>query len=509
LASQPVDLRYRILKKRSLVFSALAALVTAGVLAGCGNNFYFAGRVLPPSGIANRVLIAIQNPSTASKGLLQFVDAFYDIRQSFNDKTPSFHISGYSGALPITIQNMPEEQLGAVYGSGDGSFGLVNYAKESFVGAAATLGGLSSSVFISRSQKYVIAANQQSNALSVVDKVGGKSYALSLPGVYRTAMNPGGSVMLAFVQNSDYAYYPRKLQASESTALGLYYQANSTWPAPYVDCEPKNLPGMCVAQLQSPDSVNSTSNLPAGAPLTFDRPVKGIFSADGSSVYILNCGPECGGTTSSISILPTGPLNIQSGQQSGSLPTEAALTSASITIPVPGGASNALETPGGPNNTDTLYVLGEQLGSDGLFTGNLTPVNLAVSPVTAGPAIPVSDSSPGQRTRMILADDNTLWLGGIRCTEGERYATGQAYGCLTMFNIATNTVTMIEPFQGDLTGLAAVTGLHKLYLAEGGQVYISSTADGSAINNFYVTVTGTAYDVAYMDAITDTDNTVY
>ena len=78
-----------------------------------------------------------------------------------------------------------------------------------------------------------------------------------------------------------------------------------------------------------------------------------------------------------------------------------------------------------------------------------------------------------------------------------------------MFNIATNTVTMIEPYQGDLTGLAAVTGLHKLYLAEVGQVYIYSTADGAAINNFYVTVTGTAYDVAYMDAITDGDNTVY
>ncbi len=28
-------------------------------------------------------------------------------------------------------------------------------------------------------------------------------------------------------------------------------------------------------------------------------------------------------------------------------------------------------------------------------------------------------------------------------------------------------------------------------------------------DNQYVTVTGTAYDVAYMDAITDTNNTVY
>jgi hypothetical protein len=492
------------------VICALAALLTAGVLAGCGNNLYFAGRVLPPSGIANRVLIAIQNPSAASKGLLQFVDAYYDIRQSYNDKTPSFSISGYSGALPSTIQNMPEEQIGAVYGSGDGSFTLINYQKESVIGAAATLSGLSSSVFTSRNQLWVIAASQTADVLTVVDKTGGKSYSLSLPGVNHVSMNPGGTVMLAFVQNSNYAYYPRKLTSADSSALAAYYLLNQKWPQPYVDCEPKNLPGMCLAQMQSPDNFNSQFNISYGAPLNFDRPVKGVFSEDGSSIFVLNCGPECGGNASSVGVLPTGPFNVQDGQQAGTLPTQAALTSA--TISVPGGASNALETTGGPNSVDTLYVLGEgsptgTLAQGQLFSGFLTPIDLTTK--TAGNPISVSDSAPGQRTRMIVADSNTLWLGGIRCTEGERYATGAAYGCLTMFNTSTNSVTLIEPYQGDLTGIAAVTGLNKVYIAEGGQVYIYSTVDGSAINNFYVTVTGTAYDVAYMDAITDGDNTVY
>ncbi len=489
------------MKKRSLVFCALAALVTAGVLAGCGNNYYFAGRVLPPSGIANRVLIAVQNPSALSKGALAFVDAYYDIRQSYNDKIPSFSISGYSGALPATIQNMPEEQVGAVYGSGDGSYTLINYAKETTSGSIATLSGQSSQVFVSRSRDYVIAASQQAHVLTVVDNVGGKSYGLSLPGVYHVSLNPGGSVAMAFVENSNYAYYPRKLTSADQTTLGAYYLAHTSWPAPYVDCEPKNLPGMCLAQAQDPST---------GNPLTFDRPVKAVFSADGSTAFILNCGPECGGTTSSVSYLATGPLNIADGQQTGSLPTQAALAAA--TIAVPGGASNALEATGGTDQVDTLYVLGQgsttgTLATGQLFSGFLTPINIAAK--TAGAPISVSDSSPGQRTRMILADDNTLWLGGIRCLEGERYATGQAYGCLTMFNLANNTVSMIEPYQGDLTGLASVTGLHKLYIAEGGQVYIYSTVDGSAINNFYVTVTGTAYDVAYMDGLTDGDNTVY
>ena len=318
------------MKKRSLVFCALAALLTAGVLAGCGNNFYFAGRVLPPSGIANRVLIAIQNPSVASKGLLQFVDAFYDIRQSFNDKIPSFSISGYSGALPSTIQNMPEEQVGAVYGYGDGSYTLINYAKETTSGAEATLNGSSASVYMARTGTYVIAANLQATFVTVVNKKTGTSYSLNLPDVSNVSINPGGTVMMAFAQNSDSAYYPRQLTSADSISLAAFYVANQTWPAPYVDCEPKNLPGMCLAQVQDP----------SGNPIKFNRPVKAIFSSDGSSAYILSCGQECGGTASSVSILPTGPLNVTDGQQAGSIPTQAAMT----TISVPAASNAPLKT---------------------------------------------------------------------------------------------------------------------------------------------------------------------
>jgi hypothetical protein len=109
---------------------------------------------------------------------------------------------------------------------------------------------------------------------------------------------------------------------------------------------------------------------------------------------------------------------------------------------------------------------------------------------------------------MLLADDSTLWIGMTKCTNGERANNNLPYGCLTMVNTTTNAATLL-PFNGDATGIAAVTGLHKIYTAEGGQVYIYSTVDGSSINNSNVTVTGTAYDLAYMDADTDDDNTVY
>jgi hypothetical protein len=80
---------------------------------------------------------------------------------------------------------------------------------------------------------------------------------------------------------------------------------------------------------------------------------------------------------------------------------------------------------------------------------------------------------------------------------------------MTMYDTSKSKVVLLEPYLGDATGIAAVTGLHKVYSAQGGQVYIHSTTNGTAIDNQYVTVTGTAADVAYMDAISDSDNTVY
>ena len=483
--------------------SAAAALLIAAALAGCGGTTYFAGMNLPPSGLTNRVMIAIQNPSAFTRGSLAFVDAYYDIRGGFTGQPGSFAISGYSGALPISIQNMPEEESGAVYGSGDGSFTLINYGKEAVSGSVSGLNGLSTSIFTTRSSGYVFAASQQSHVLTVVNRVTSVSYPLSLPGVYRVSTNTGGSIAFAFVQNSNYIYYPRALTAAQTISFS---GGPSTWPTAAVDCEPQNGPGWCLFQVQSPDHVDATGNY-YGAPLTFDRPVKAVFSADGSTAYILNCGPECGGNKSSVSLLPVAPMIYLSGQQSGLLPTTGNVT----TIPVPGGASNALVT------TSTMYVVGQQpqpVQGQTLYTGNLTVLNLAnntVVPSTSASPNPVSisDGAPGAISRMLLADDNTLWIGMTKCTNGVRAATGQLDGCLTMVNTTNNTVTLLEPYLGDLTGIAAVEGLEKIYVAQGGQVYIYSTKDGSAIDNQYVTVTGTAFDVSYMDATTDGNNTVY
>ena len=173
-------------------------------------------------------------------------------------------------------------------------------------------------------------------------------------------------------------------------------------------------------------------------------------------------------------------------------------------LSLPGGATDAIF------NGDTMYVAGQQLLSDGLFSGQLSIVNITTLTLEAQYGI-----SDGTHNKMLFADDNTLWIGSITCQSGERYKQVQAgsgtiqYGCMTMFNTANNTVSMIDAYKGDGTGIAAVTGLHKVYTAEGGQVYIYSTTNGAALDNSNVTVAATVIDVGYMDAPTDDDNSTY
>lgn len=489
------------MKKRSFTafgVSALFLLASATLLTSCGKNFYFAGRNLPPSGVLNRVLIAEQNPSGFSKGALPFVDAYYDIRHPYNSPVGSFSIAGYSGNLPLTIQNMPEEQVGGI-ASADGKFVIVSYALEK-TGAGITLpAGTASSIFVDRERQFIYAANSSAHVLVVADIAHNKTYVLNLPNVYKVSINPGGTIALAFTQNSTQAPNSQigstpSDQFSVYSVVGLTQDqqqaaANSTDPQHYLnaqDCEPQNLPAFCAFPVST------------GPNASFDNPTKAVFSPDGSNAYVLDCGPECGGTTAGVTVIPitASSLNTNTSGAKG-----IALVAQS-NIAIPGGATNAIF------NGNTLYLAGQQLQPDGLFQGNLSVLNTQSGQITGQYAI-----SDGTHNKMAFGDNNTLWIGSTQCTSGETYKKAQAtggnqYGCLTMFNTSTNTATL-DAYKGDATGIAPIIGLNKVYTAEGGQVYIYNSSSMAQMDNSNVTVSGTASDVAYMDAASDGDNTTY
>jgi hypothetical protein len=494
--------------RRSSLYSCIvlsAVFVICIVISSCGNDYYFAGRTLPPSGVRNRVLVAEQNPSALSFGALPFIDAYYDIRHAYNASSGEFTISGYSGKLPLTIQNMPEQQVGGVYGAGDGSFALVSYAQEKVSGSVSIPGGLSSTaegspyngVFISRDLGYVYAANPAAHVISVVNRNNGANVVLNLPNAYGISVNPGGTVALVFVENATQAA-GRTVGVDNPASFAVYsivqltqaQQTAATNNPNYLgaqDCEPQKLPSFCVFPVST------------GSSASFDHPIKAVFSPDGTAAYVVNCGPECGGTTASLTTIPI----TASSLNAGAVGASGIALVAQSNIAVPNGATN------GVFSGNTLYVAGQQYQpSSGLFAGFLTVLNMPAGTVAGTYSI-----SDGIHNRMVFGDNNTLWIGSSQCNTGVRYAQAVSgasvqYGCITMFNTSANTAT-IDAYEGDGTGVAAVLGLNKVYTTEGGQIYIYSTTDMTELDNSNVTIAGTAIDVAYMDAITDGDNTIY
>jgi hypothetical protein len=529
----------------TLKIRSFSALVASGVLlatatlalSGCGvvvlykaPEFGYAGRPVPPSGLLQRVLAAYSGTGAPTgTGGLEILDGLRDLRGNVQNTTKSYSISGYSEAEPISIINFPEETTGYVLDYVTGTLSDINYSKETSANAAATFGAEPPSAAAAPLGTAFAGAAQQAGVL--VFSTLGVTYDLNLPGVDKVVIDPGFSVVLAMVANSNTLYRVVRLPATPNPVL----------PPGYVDCEPLLLPAYCVVPV-------------AG---TYDRPVNVNFSLDGSTAYVLNSGPENGGTTASVSFLNMSDLNIN-------LVPTAGVTTPSPMETLPAGVANPVPIQGGVTASVAdgtyLYLAGQQLQTTGpykgLFGGNLTTLNLTTYAVST--PVPISD---GTHTKLLFADSNTLWAASSNCANGVRAATAAAelasqgftdqagnYNCLTMLTTGTATppatiipavvqsnVPSVTPvpvpypntdqnqyYYGSATGLCWVQTYYKVFTAYGGQIHafytgvnpspIVETQDedenggpaGSEIDNINMTVQGTVFDVAYMDAETDT-----
>jgi hypothetical protein len=489
-------------------------------------EYNYAGRPVPPSKLAQRVMIGVSG--NGSSGNLQIVDALRDIRTNVEDTIQGYSISGYSSGFPGTILSFPSELRGYVYSSSDGSLNNINYSTEASAGSVGTFQSGSSSVAIPTTFTRYYGAEEAAGVLEVIDNLTGSSFALNIPNVYKVAVNKGDTVALAMVRNADAAnpgcsatspvptlscppsvYRVFKLNQNQYPTQAAAIAATGS-----VDCQPTLLPVYCAVAV----------------PGIYDQPAGVYFSLDGTTAYVLNCGRECGGQTASVTLLQQGPLNNNvincvPGQVCTCLPAPPTGQQCPVVqpnpmianVPVPGGVTEAL------SDGTTLYLAGQQLMPDNLFEGFLSTMNQATNTITG--KYPIAD---GSHSKMLFADNNTLWIGSQYCATGERQAHNQNYNCLTMVvlggatlspqvvpNVTPGSATAVVPYPnqnnnqyyyGSLTGLCWVQNFNKVYTAYGGQVHIFSTVDGSEINNQSVTVQGTALDVAYMDALTDDAN---
>jgi hypothetical protein len=246
-----------------------------------------------------------------------------------------------------------------------------------------------------------------------------------------------------------------------------------------------------------PELVN-TNNPDTATVSGFDSPVYGVFSVDGGTAYILNCGAQCGGTQASVQVLNMGT-------------TPPTLVGAAI--PVNGATIGFL-------SGSTLYVAGKGTPTGPLcasiagaattaaqYCGTLDLINLTTmqDPYYNNPASEIGITD-GYHDRIDMSVNGQLFIGSNGCTNvGNVYnPSGEVRGCLSIFN-TTNATVVIPPDNGDVTGLQSFTTRDVEYVAEGGNLRVYDTLIDSLIppNDFIETgtilITGYIVDIKAID----------
>jgi hypothetical protein len=215
------------------------------------------------------------------------------------------------------------------------------------------------------------------------------------------------------------------------------------------------------------------------------RPAYGVFSADGSTAYILNCGGECS---------PGGP-------QASVQPLDMTTLTLGTAVPVDGATIGFL-------SGSTLYVVGNSLTNNscsGQSTaaktcGRLDVIDLGSMAVTGTAAI-----TDGYHDRIDMSSNGQLFIGSHTCTNigNVNAPVGEVRGCLTIFNTTNATIT-IPPDNGDVTGLQSFSSRYVEYVAEGGRLRVYDTTIDSLLLDTYITtgtivITGDVIDVKAVD----------
>jgi hypothetical protein len=391
----------------------------------------------PPSGLLQRVLASESVSGPTAFGGLVIVDGA-------NDTVGRGEVS--AGSAPGLLAISPERSTLLSFDSSSNKVDVIDTVKESTTGSI-QLPGATTSIAVPQSTLAFAAVPSAplngSPAGAVVQlnlTSGGVTATIGVPGAQTVVSNSNGTQLLVF--------------SNDSNAVTVV----------------------------SPLSLNTGTPLTVAVP-GFDHPVYGIFN--GSIAYILNCGPECGGTQASVQILDL----------STSPPT------AGAAVPVDGATIGLL-------SGSTLYVAGVSptnsacTGETTAATtcGRLDIVDTGSMTVTVGAVI-----TDGYHNRIDMGLGGQLFIGSHTCTNigNVNNVAGEVRGCLSIYNTLTNTV-VIPADNGDVTGLQSFTTRYVEYVAEGGRLRVYDTTkdillDNSFISTGTIVITGVITDVKAVD----------
>ncbi|MGO8796468.1 MAG: hypothetical protein ACLQLC_16725 [Candidatus Sulfotelmatobacter sp.] len=356
-----------------------------------------------------------------------------------------------AGSSPGLMAISPDRSVVLSFDAGTNSADIISSATESNTGSVALGGPTTSMIAVSNTTAYAavptITVNGSAPGAVVEFNIasGGVTYNMNVPNVQIVVANPSGTELLAFSGDSD-----------SVTVL-------------------------------SPSEVDIGNPVTAVIPTCAGcRPVNAVFSPDGTTAYILNCGAECyaaGGVSASVQ-----PLNM------------ASLTLGAA-VPVDGATVAYL-------NGSTLYVAGNSVTNNSCTgettaattCGRLDMVDINAMAVTG--SIVITD---GYHDRIDLSVNGQLFVGSYNCTNvGDvNDPVGEVRGCLTIFN-TTNNAVIIPPDNGDVTGLQSFSSRDVEYVAEGGNLRVYDTLIDSLLLTEYIetgtiVIPGQVVDVKAVD----------
>jgi hypothetical protein len=382
----------------------------------------------PPSGLPDRVLVSQGVTSPTDFGGVYIIDAY-------NDTIPRNARIG-TGNSPGLIAVTPSLNLAATFDAASTTVYVINTATESVLGSVRLPAPTSSMVFPTANPTGYAAVPGATvtgysflGAVELMNFTASQLTSIAVNNVQTVVSNSGGSQLLAFSNNSDSV-------AVVSPAAAV----------PPVDLS----------------CLSGTSNAVCTVVPGFDRPVYAVIN--GNTAYVLNCGPQCGGVMASVMVFDLPSLTI------------------THTIPVDAATWGLLNGP-------TLYVAGTSPTNNactGETTAATTCGRLDIIDTTSGTVTGSAVITDGYHDRMDFNVVGQLFIGSHDCTNigNVTYPVGEVRGCLSIFNVANNSV-FIPPDNGDVNGLQGFSTRTIEYVAQGGALRVyDTTTDALLITDF-------------------------
>ena len=429
---------------KKCILALLVGLAATLSFLSCGGG----KKTATSSGLTERVLASQGVTASFSFGSLVIINGL-------NDTLPRVSPL-HAGTSPGLMVVSPTRSILATFDSATNTVYAVDTAKETNIGNV-RLPGPTTSIVMPTANPIAYAAVPTASingfaflgAVEVMNFSSGSFTSIAVSNAQTVVSDTTGSKLLVFSGDSD-------LVTVLSPSLAV----------PPVDTSCTNTPG------------NGVCTVVPG----FDRPVYAVIN--GSTAYILNCGPQCGGTQASIAVFDLPTLTITK------------------TIPVHAATWALL-------NGSTLYVAGTPptnhacTGQTTAATicGRLDVIDTGSDSVTATAVI-----TDGYHQRMDLTSNGQLFVGARDCTNVGNVnnpGTGEVRGCLSIYHPSDGSV-VIPPDNGNVDGLQAFTTRNVEYVAEGGALRVyDTTRDVLLVNNFLpqgtINVVGYVGDVKAID----------